>query len=402
MSVSLRARQSASGRAVMVLLHLVIIIGGAAYAGLRYEHLQLDRQLPKPNLTPRVITPRHQRPELITDAELARILDHLKPRLRGRNPKINSVEHSLRLWGTAAGFDDDACLSGPELRELLLDHRAFASAWGPKSKPFIMPDTRDPVVIGFRTDSGNATSSHVDHTLACLAEVGTPTDFPVITPRGESTVGQALNLSIRQFSLNQEEYEWSAMVFLHYLDGQKAWTSTEGQRITWDRIADRLMRQRLVQGVCFGQHRLYTLATLLRVDEESTLLSPAMRTQVVEHLRMATAALIQSQHADGWWAGDWPGVERDGPNEPVDGPFGPQADRLLMTGHALEWWAFAPPETLPPVEVLERATRWLVTETDGLTPDQWTRYYPFLTHVGRALALWHGVEPHAALVPSQR
>ncbi len=402
MSANSGIRQSASGRAVIVLVHAIVIICGAAYAGLRYERLQLDRQLPTLSNAPRSITPRHQRPSLVTDAELARILDHLKPRLRGRNPKINSVEHALRLWGTDAVFDDEACLSGAELRELLLDHRTFASAWGPKSKPFIMPDTRDPAVIAFRTDAGNATSSHVDHTLACLAEVGTPVDFPVITPRGESTVGRGLELSLRQFSLNQEEYEWSAMVFLHYLGDKKVWTSTEGQQITWDRIADRLMRQRFIQGVCFGQHRLYTLAALLRVDEDERLLSPETRTRVIEHLQMATAALVKSQHAEGWWGGDWPGVERDGPNVPVDGPFGPQADRLLMTGHALEWWAYAPPEALPPEDVLERATRWLVTETDGLTPEQWTRYYPFLTHVGRALALWHGVEPHAALVPSQR
>ncbi len=393
MSASPGILQSTSGRAMVVLLHALIILGGGAYAGLRYEHLQLDRQLPTPTVTPRTITPLHHRPALMTDAELARVLDRLRPRLRGRNPKINSVEHSLRLWGTQAAFDEEHCLSGAELRELLLDHRIYADAWGPKATPFVMPDTRDPAVIAFRTDAGNATSSHVDHTLACLAEIGTPLDFPVITPRGESTVGHALDLSLRQFSLNQEEYEWSALVFLHYLGDVKAWTSTEGQRITWDRIAERLMRQRLVQGVCFGQHRLYTLAALLRVDDASPLLTVEMRQKVIFHLRMATDSLVKSQHADGWWAGDWPGVERDGPNQAVDGPFGPKADRLLMTGHALEWWAYAPAEVLPPDDVLERATRWLVTEMDSLTPEQTTRFYPFLTHVGRALALWHGVEP---------
>ena len=41
------------------------------------------------------------------------------------------------------------------------------------------------------------------HALACLEEVGTPLDFPVMTPRGESTVGRGLQESLRQFSLNQ-------------------------------------------------------------------------------------------------------------------------------------------------------------------------------------------------------
>jgi hypothetical protein len=381
-----------------LILHALLLLGGAAYAGLRYERLQADRALPIPNNTPRVITPRHQRPDLVSREDASRILARLQPQLRGRNPKINSVEHALRLWGTSAIFADENTLSGAEMRELLLDHRSFAAAWGPKAKPFVMPDTRDPQRIAFRTDAGNATSSHIDHTLACLAEVGTPFDFPVITPRGESTVGRGLAESLRQFSLNQEEYEWSTLVFLHYFPEIREWTSTEGQRITWDRLAERMMRQRFVQGVCFGQHRLYTLAALLRVDEESPRLTPAMRSRVVEHLRQATEALTKSQHADGWWAGDWPGMEADGPNSALEGPFGPQADRLLMTGHVLEWWAYAPEEALPVDETLARATRWLIAEIDGLSQEQIQRYYPFLTHAGRALALWHGIEPHEALI----
>lgn len=388
-------------RGALITVHALVLIGGVTYASWRYDQLQISRTLPIPQSTPRFILPRHQRPDLVSRDEVARILTRLQPRLRGRNPKINSVEHALRLWGVEAQFADENSLSGPEMRELLLDHRSFAAAWGPKAKPFVMPDTRDPQRIAFRTDAGNATSSHVDHTLACLAEIGTPLDFPVITPRGESTVGRGLQESLKQFSLNQDEYEWSTLTYLHYLPDGRAWTSTEGQRITWDRLADRLMRQRLMQGVCFGQHRLYTLAALLRIDEDSPRLSPEMRSRVVEHLRQATTALVQTQHAEGWWAGDWPGMEADGPNAAVEGPFGPQADRLLMTGHVLEWWAYAPTEALPSDETLNRAMHWLIAEIDGLSAEQFQRYYPFLTHAGRALALWHGVQPHTAISSSR-
>jgi hypothetical protein len=157
------------------------------------------------------------------------------------------------------------------------------------------------------------------------------------------------------------------------------------------------MRQRLAQGVCYGQHRLYTLAALLRVDEESPRLSPRMRQRAIEFLQHATAALVKTQHAEGWWAGDWPGIEPEGSSTAVDGPFGPQADRLLMTGHVLEWWAYAPEESLPNEETLTRAVRWLIAEIDGLSNEQVQRYYPFLTHAGRALALWHGAEPQALI-----
>lgn len=384
-----------------LLFHVLLLIGGVSYGSWRYDQLQRDRTPPVPRSEPRTIVPRNNRPDLVSREEATRILARLQPRLRGRNPKINSVEHALRLWGVEARFADETSLSGAELRDLLLDHRAFASAWGPKAKPFVIPDTRDPQRLMFRTDAGNATSSHVDHTLACLAEVGTPLDFPVMSPRGETTVGRALQESLRQFSLNQDEYEWSTLVYLLYLPETREWTSTEGQRITWDRLAERVMRQRLAQGVCYGQHRLYTLAVLLRVDEESSRLSPAMRQRVVEFLQQATTALAETQHAEGWWAGDWPGMEAEGPNPAVDGPFGPQADRLLATGHVLEWWVYAPDEALPDDDTLTRAVRWLIAEIDGLSAEQVQRYYPFLTHAGRALALWHGAEPHTLIERSR-
>lgn len=379
------------------LFHAVLLVGGVSYAHWRYEQIQFDRVLPIPQNEPRQIEPRHQRPELVPRADVQRVLQRLQPQLRGPNPKINSVEHALRLWGAAAQFPQERTLSGAELRELLLDHRAFAEAWGPKAKPFLLPDTRDSQRIAFRTDAGNATSSHVDHTLACLAEVGTPLDFPVITPRGERTVGNGFEESLRRFSLNQEEYEWSALVYLFYLPDGRPWISTEGQRITWDRLAERLMRQRRSQGVCYGQHRLFTLASLLIVDEESPQLSPAMRAQVTDFLRDTTNALVRTQHADGWWSGNWAGPDADGDAVLADGPFGPQADRLLVTGHVLEWWAYAPVEALPPDAVLQSASRWLVEEIDELTAEQVQRFYPFLTHAGRALALWQGEAPHRLL-----
>jgi hypothetical protein len=156
------------------------------------------------------------------------------------------------------------------------------------------------------------------------------------------------------------------------------------------------MRQRLANGVCFGNHRLHTLVMMLRVDEEQqTLLSDEARAEVIAHLRNATDRLISTQHEDGYWDGRWPGEEWDGP-QPADleWPLGPTADRLLATGHALEWWALAPPELLPPDAVLWRAGQWLCASIAELSDSQLSSYYPFLTHAGRALSLWRGQFPH--------
>jgi hypothetical protein len=343
------------------------------------------------------VGPLYDRPEAVSDEQLVNVLNLLKPRLREPHPKINHVDHALRFWGVEARFDDPDCLSGVELRELLLDHRAFAAAWGTETKPYLIPDTTaDADYISFRTKSGDATASHYDHTLAGLAEVGTPLDYPVITPIGERPLGAALAYSLEHFSLNQEEYEWSTLAFLHYCAGTPRWFSTEGQEITWDRLAERLMRQRLAQGVCYGNHRLHTLTMMLRVDaEQHRLLSDEMRARVVAHLQDATARLVTTQHAEGWWDGRWPGEEADGPQpESVEGPFGPEADRLLATGHALEWWALAPPEVQPPRETVVKAAQWVCRRIPELSPGQLKAYYPFLTHAGRALALWRGEFPH--------
>lgn len=386
------------GRALLLgLVQAVVVVGGAGYAAYRYHEIQSVRQPPEPRNEPVRYAPRHSQPDALSDAELQRVLRRLTPRLRAAQPKINHVDHALRFWGVAAAFEEAECLSGSELRELLLDHRAFASAWGPQTRPFLIPDTRGEDLLDFRTGPSAAAASHIDHTLAGLAEVGTPLDFPIVAPRGETTLRAALQLSLQAFSLNQEEYEWSALAYLHYLPHVRQWCTTEGQIITWDRLAERLMRQRLAQGVCFGQHRLYALAVLLQADAAQDLLTPAARTRVVAHLSDATARLTATQHADGYWDGGWPGMEADGPPSGETGPLGAQADRLLATGHVLEWWAYAPPEALPPPDVLRRAQRWLLAEIDGLTAAQVRSYYPFLTHAGRALALWHGVEPHAAL-----
>jgi hypothetical protein len=373
-----------------VLAQAAVLALGAGYGAQRYQAYQQARQTPVPNRDPLRIAPRYNRPEVVSDEQLARVLTKLQPRLRGPQPKINYVDHALRCWGVEATFADPEVLSGVELRELLVDHRAFSKAWGPKTKPFLVPDTRGEDLLGFRTKSGQATASHVDHTLAGLAEVGTPLDFPLITPRGEMTLHAAFDQAFREFSLNQEEYEWSTLAFLHYLPHVKQWYSTEGQQITWGRLADRLMRQRLAQGVCFGQHRLHALTLLLRVDEDHQLLAADDRARIIAHLQDATQRLTATQHADGYWNAQWPGVELEGAPAALNGPLGEQADRLLATGHVLEWWAFAPKECLPSDETLVRASQWVIRELDTLAPEPLQKYYPFLTHAGRALALWRG------------
>lgn len=387
---------SRRGAVSTALVAQALIAGAMAMWGVqRYLILEAERSPPQPSIEPTRYEPRYDRPDVVSDEQLQRVLLKLQPRLRGGKPQINHVDHALRFWGAEAKFADKSSLSGEELRRLLLDHRSFTSAWGNKTKPFLLPQTRaDAELLSFRTKSGAATASHVDHTLAALAECGTPLDYPVLTPKGELPLRAAFDQAFREFSLNQVEYEWSSLVFLHYLPHESSWFSTEGQRVTWDLLADRMMRQRLSHGVCYGQHRLHALALLLLADEEQRWLTAEARQRVVAYLQDVTKRLVASQHADGYWDGRWPGDELDGPQpESVVGPLGPMADRLLATGHVLEWWAFAPTEVLPPEEQIIRAAQWLVDTIDHLSESEVRRYYTFLTHAGRSLALWRSQRP---------
>lgn len=382
--------------ALFLLLQVLIVGGVAGYGSIRYQARFAPTGFPEPMNEPLHVTPRYDRPDFLSDAQLIAALDRLQPRLRGKNPKINHVDHALRFWGVEARFTDEECLSGVEMRDLLLDHRVFQDAWGTEEKPFLIPDfQKDSTLLSMRTKEGNASASHTDHSLASLAEVGTPLDFPVMAPDGEIELRAALEYTLAEFSLNQDEYEWSTMVFLHYLPHARDWKSTEGQTINWDRLADRLMRQRLADGVCFGYHRLFALVLMLNLQEEYALLSVDMHARVVAHLQDATQRLVASQHPDGYWDAQWPGLEQDGPQRGDKGsPLGERADRILATGHTLEWWALAPPEILPPEDSIRRAIQWTYSEVQDLSDSEIRSFYTFLTHAGRALSLWRGKMPH--------
>ena len=137
-----------------------------------------------------------------------------------------------------------------------------------------------PFGVCCRVKEGLATTSHADHTLACLAEVGTPLSFPVFTPARQTTLPGNDRTVLHDFNLSQIEYEWSAKTLALFLPPTTRWDSTEGQTLSFDLLADRIMRERLPRGVCYGMHRLYGLMAYLRLDEETPILSPGMRERI--------------------------------------------------------------------------------------------------------------------------
>jgi hypothetical protein len=374
-----------------VVIQTLLVTAAVAWGASRYGELMGEQALPPLRAEPLTVEPLYDYPTVVTDEQLARVLNKLRPRFHGSQTKINHVDHALRFWTTSAEFADEQFLDGQAMRALLVDHRRFAEVYG-ASEPPLLIDT--PTGVDVREQHGNRTSSHVDHTMACLAEVGTPLDYPIFTAGGQTTFGALVEDSLRSFRLNQPEYEWSALTYALLLPPVTHWTTTDGQQVSFDRLARRIMREDLGRGVCFANHRMHTLAMFLRVDEQVPILSSEVRAEVMEYLKRITVKLVAHQHADGFWDGNWP-FSRAG-QQAAKSSGNELADRILATGHALEWWALAPEQLHPPRHVLASAGQWLVRTIDQLSDQQVQNTYTYLTHAGRALALWRGQSPAEA------
>jgi hypothetical protein len=372
-------------------MHVALIGAIVGFAAYRIWQISQRYELPPLRDKPLAIQPLYDIPEVVTDEQLSKTLGRLAPRFHGQGTEINHVDHALRFWGSDVAFDDPKKLDGKQMRELLVNDARFAEVYGTDEPPLLIGvDSQQGARL--REQEGNTSSSHKDHTIACLAEVGTAIDFPVQTRNYRTTFGDVVRQSLRDFSLNQAEYEWSALTYALLLPSDASWYTTEGQQMNFDRLAGRIMRQEMPQGVCFGNHRLFTLAIMLRIDEldpQKPMFSKSRRSEVVEYLRKMTALLLKNQHRQGFWNAEWPNQapQQDKPSEAEGDRL---ADRILATGHALEWWAMAPREVHPPREVLVRAGQWLVATIDEMADDKIAANYTFLSHAGRALALWRG------------
>lgn len=381
-------------------IHATLWCGLAVFAVLRAGAWSETTQMPPLRETPLVVPPLYDYEVVVSDEQLRRVLNKLRPPFRGDETKINHIDHAMRFWTAEVEFPKPApgadregpnrrTISGKQMRQLLTDHRAMVQVYGPEATSLL---TDEPTGVGTRVQKGITTSSHVDHTVACLAEVGTPLSFPVFTPTRQTTYRELVEHTFRDFRLNQVEYEWSALTFALFLPPVRQWRTTEGQQMSFDRLARRIMRERQPGGVCYGNHRLHTLTVMLRVDEDHSILSPEVRRAVLDYLQQQTVLLVAHQHPDGFWNGDWP-LAPPPDSKPSDRNGDRLQERLLATGHALEWWALAPAELHPPRPVLASAGQWLVREIDNLSEEDTVAWYTYLTHAGRALALWRSRDP---------
>lgn len=329
--------------------------------------------------------------ELVSDEELAAVLKKILPRFSRDHLRPNLVEHALRTWGSEMTFTNPDIISGPQMREFLTDMAKFADSWGRSASP-LMIATEEGIHVRFAEDRSG--SVHHDHTLAALTEAGLSLNDSVYTTAREMHVRDILTEAMRDFHLDERETEWSVMSFALWLAPQKTtvWHNGEGRRITFDMLAERLMRSHKRDGVCLGTHRVYSLMMLVRLDDDSDrqLITGDTRERIMSYLGEVRDLIAAAQRTDGAWTSNW----TDGADSAaLADPDEPVSKRVIATGHHLEWLSIAPIELHPPREQILKAADWLIANVKATPQDEIDSNYTFYSHAGKALAMWRHSSP---------
>lgn len=330
-------------------------------------------------------------PRIVTDEQLFAVLDRVKP---PRRPSLtNSYVHALRLWGPKADFGDPAVPSGSELQDYFLDDRTFRQVAGDAAPPLFYQDIDGVNVRSYddRPDHRASSSHHADDLLATFAEIGLPLDTPLKMRDGETSIADLLQASMQRFHLDRLEYEWSTIVYARYLFPLKHWRNSNGEKMSLQNMVEELVSHPLNAGPCNGLHRLEALAVLYRADEQCHELPPLTRAKMIAYMKLVSDRLVLAQTSEGYWNRRWPLGE-----EAIADSSATLYDKILVTGHHLEWLALAPDEVQPPRETIVRAGQWLARTLIEMDEQAIVEAYGPYSHAARALCLWRQVEPYEA------
>jgi hypothetical protein len=341
---------------------------------------------------PRQVAPLDREDRVCSDEQLAAVLQRVKPPLDPMN--TNHIVHALRLWGAEADFGDPAVPSGRMLRDYFLDDRMFQRLAGGATPPLFFhgPDGIDVRGYDDRAAFQTTSSYHTDDLLATLAEVGTPLDATMHLRDGEARVADLLRAAMRRYYADRMEYEWTILSYARYLHPHPPWRNKYGEKIDVEMMVEELLDKPPEAGPCDGLHRLEALVILYRLDEEPKALSRRARARMLAYMQAVSRRLVQAQSVEGYWTSGWsqdPSKAQDSKSK-----AGPTLhDKLLVTGHHLEWLALAPQEAQPPRETIVRAGQWLAQTLLEMDARQLETAYGPYSHAARALCLWKGVEP---------
>jgi len=310
------------------------------------------------------------------DGEVASILERLE---LPEGHSLSNLVHGLHLFGGglmvrvpvggsrggASRFETVAALA------VILDFE-----WGESYFPGAAPlartrhGIRPPLVNrGLLSTDQSVTEAHPGQLLAVMAECGVPLTQTVKLKDGSGTVGDILEDTIANFSLDSSrEIEWDAVALAIY-HPRPRWTNKWQAAFTFDELATSLIERAVSVervGACGGTHALIALTVILRVDRIRTIVSGETRQRIHDTLMETAAILARTQHPDGSWGYDWNVRE----SVPARTPFGSDSfEALLVTGHHLEWLLLMPDQAVSKHGMIRPAGLWLLNALRARTAD---------------------------------
>ena len=336
--------------------------------------------------TPHVFVTKQNEPRVVSDWQLQSVLERVRPAVEETN--ANNLLHALRLWGKEARFTSEFW-SGGDLCDYFLDDGAFRRMIGVDAPPLFervdgrlvaRPWQRDDLTQDFA-------SAHANDIVATFAEIGLASDQAIKMRSGEATVQELYKTAAGSFFPEQLEYEWSLISYARWGYPQTQWKNRYGEWVYANDLIFEAMQQPRSFGVCVGAHRLEGLVLINDLSSKTTRPPLFVKSSVNNYLKTTVRLLTESQSPQGFWTRRW----HEGPSA-LTNDRSTLSERILATGHHLEWLAFAPDELQPPRECIVRAAQWLTTamlEVEG--KELRNNYGPF-SHGARALCLWRGDE----------
>lgn len=322
---------------------------------------------------------------------------------------IGTILHALELWGSDVTFPDDMPQffgQGPvqpkQMIDALLTHAGFVEMARIRSKTLLRHSEFGIEVIGVSDGSFGAseTAAHFGNLVDVMASVGQPANVHVELHDGyRGTLREIIQDDAARVVWGAE-LEWAASGLSRYAACNSPWDNRFGQPQSFDSIASELLKRAIGRGSCGGAHVPYALTLLLRRHQETSILSNDVAERIRRRLRNYAERLTESQAEDGSWSWEWPsafagGIVMGKPRIYEESGAG----KMMVTGHLLEWMAFAPRDCRPEDMVLTRAVRFIVTNWENFRAS--LRIDPALyagaTHVARSVWLLSGEQDIGAV-----
>lgn len=312
-------------------------------------------------------------------------------------PTVPSLLHELHVWGKDADFSADLVgqrRTGQDIIATLLSDELCKQNTVPATTDYLV-DSPYGISVARSGTVGSSSyrgEGHYGQLLKVLAQAGVPSSAPVTTVSGaKGTVYDLLQDAILQYSPSEEQ-EFIAPALAMYLTADSSpWINQFGEEYTFDHMLESLLARDHGDGTCCGCHVPFAIATLLSINETEGIISFSNRDAARRRLLETTRLLERSQLPSGGWDQRWPGhMEAKSPYRDA------VLDRITVTGHHLEWLAFAPAEVRPSHHVIKRAVSSLSRDIDLLPEFGNSRHFKILlpcSHAANALCLLRGVDP---------